>query len=204
MHVLQLFFSIIGSLIITSGILLNTAVVGAMLIFPQTKLKQPVSIATNHNNQNHCRETVAIETNQNTQESCDKTDSPENTRLTQDKASEVTIQTEEEPVDEPMLRMITNILSRRPMVILFINVFLFYGGQSVVYMHTVAYAKTSGHTRDFAVLLMSLIGFCNILGKLFSGFVGQHRRVNIIVLYFIALTCAGRSCFIESLSLIRY
>ncbi len=195
-HVVQLVFCFIGSLIITSGILLNTAVVGAMLIFPQTKLKQPVSIATNHNNQDHCGENVAIETKQNTQDSCDKTDSLENTSLTQDKGSSgMTLQTEKEPGEETALRIIQNILSRRPMVILFINVFLFYGGLSIVYMHTVAYATSSEHSQDFAVFLMSLIGFCNILGKLFLGFIGQHRKVNIIVLYFIALTCAGRSCF---------
>ncbi len=168
-----------------------------MLIFPQTKLKQPVSIASNHDNQNHCGETVAIATNQKNKENSDKNHSIENDSLIMNKcdSSKVTVQTEEETGNEPMLRIISNILSRRPMVILFINVFLFYGGLSIVYMHTVAYATSSGHTQDFAVFLMSLIGFCNILGKLFLGIVGQHKRVNIIVLYFIALTCAGRSGF---------
>ncbi len=164
-HVVQLVFCFIGSLIITSGILLNTAVVGAMLIFPQTKLKQPVSIAANHDNQNNCAETVAIATDQKNKENSDKSHSIENDSLIKNNcdSSEVSVQTEEETGNEPMLRIIQNILSRRPMVILFINVFLFYGGLSIVYMHTVAYATSSGHSQDFAVFLMSLIGFCNIL-----------------------------------------
>ena len=153
-------FSIVGSLIITSGLFLNTAVAGGMLIFPQTKIRHTTSV--------------------NNPEYCDKTNSLEHV--------EVTVPHEETSI----IGMISNILRSPALLISFVNAFLFYGGLSIVFTHTVAYGIYLGHSHDLAIVLMSLIGLSNIFGRLFLGCVGQLRRVNIIFLYFIALTLAGQ------------
>ncbi len=144
----------------TSGLLLNTSVAGAMLIFPQVKVKQTSNLIS-----------------QNNLENCDRKDS---------------VKVTTPPVDKSIIKMIFSIFRRPTIVILFVNAFLFYGGLSIVFTHTVAYAITLGHTQDFAVLLMSLIGLSNFFGRIFLGFAGQNRRVNITVLYFVALSLAGR------------
>ncbi len=119
-------------------------------------------------------------TSVNNPEYCDKTNSLEHV--------EVTVPHEETSI----IGKISNILRSPALLISFVNAFLFYGGLSIVFTHTVAYGIYLGHSHDLAIVLMSLIGLSNIFGRLFLGCVGQLRRVNIIFLYFIALTLAGQ------------
>ncbi|KAK6195144.1 hypothetical protein SNE40_000628 [Patella caerulea] len=77
------------------------------------------------------------------------------------------------------------------------NSFLICFGMSVTYIHLTAFAKDSGINLEESTLLISSIGVSNLIGRLILGVLGQHPRVNLVLLYMSSFVIAGISVFIS-------
>jgi predicted MFS family arabinose efflux permease len=64
-------------------------------------------------------------------------------------------------------------------------------GFSIVYVHLAVYAKYKGVSDDDSALLYSFIGLANFIGRLVWGFVAQNPRVNVLVMYILAMILVG-------------
>ncbi|ESO83823.1 hypothetical protein LOTGIDRAFT_197032 [Lottia gigantea] len=77
------------------------------------------------------------------------------------------------------------------------NSFLICFGMSVTYIHLTAFAKDSGINLEDSTLLVSGIGVSNLVGRLILGILGQHPKINLVLLYMFSFAIAGVSVFIS-------
>ena len=81
-------------------------------------------------------------------------------------------------------------------VILHVNCVLFCFGQSIVYTHIVAYGMSCGHSLDRSAVFVSLIGFSNFIGRIFTGFIARNSIATPLCLHCLFYVTAGVCCIL--------
>ena len=77
-------------------------------------------------------------------------------------------------------------------ILLLINNSVFYFGIAVIFTHLMAFAESRGVSPALRSLLISLLGLSSLTGRLALGLLGQHHKVNTIILYIIAVFSTGK------------
>ena len=61
-----------------------------------------------------------------------------------------------------------------------------------MYTHFMAFAESQGVASSLRSLIISLIGFSSLLGRIALGMLSQHPNINTIVLYIAAVFLSGK------------
>ncbi|XP_064615783.1 monocarboxylate transporter 13-like [Liolophura sinensis] len=76
-------------------------------------------------------------------------------------------------------------------VFLGVNNMFFCFGFSVVSVHLAAYSESQGTNTNWSSWLISAIGMSNLVGRITFGFLGQCRKLDIIVMYAVGFFICG-------------
>ena len=148
---IYIFMGILGSLVLTSGLMLNICVCG-MLIF-KLRPKSTAAKSKHHN--------------------------PESLARTK-KVPTLTVQ-----------KQITILFSNVNFILLLFTNAMLYFGMAIAYTYLKAYAEQQGMSSSLGNTMMSVLGLCSLLGRLGLGAASQHPRMNIIVLFIVAILISG-------------
>ena len=89
----------------------------------------------------------------------------------------------------------SRIFSNWHFIILMLNTAMLHTGAAMVYTHIMAFAKSLGLSDSFGSVLISVIGFSNLVGRILTGLLTQAPVVNAVVLYTFLMSVCGKFLF---------
>ena len=88
--------------------------------------------------------------------------------------------------------MLVSLFSNTYFILMFISDCVFMFGVAIMYTHFMAFAESQGVSSSLRSLIISLIGFSSLLGRIALGMLSQHPNINTIMLYIAAVFPSGK------------
>ena len=98
--------------------------------------------------------------------------------------------------NQTTFHMTVTLFSDVHFVLLLISGCVFFFGAAVVYTHLIAFAKSQGMSSPLRNVMISLIGFMSLLGRITLGMLSQHPKISTMVVYTVAMFLSGNNFFL--------